>query len=90
MPSSWDLYDPGLEPVSPATPALQAEPLLLIRLGRPQCSVSVAINPYKYLWMIPKYRWENEIEKANETFTERILTIKIPEVTKKPRIEITI
>ena len=31
-----------------------------------------------------------KMEKANETFRERILTIKIPKIIEKPRIEITI
>ena len=31
-----------------------------------------------------------KMEKANETFRERILTIKIPKTTGKPRTEITI
>ena len=30
------------------------------------------------------------MEKANETFRERILTRKIPKITEKARIEITI
>ena len=35
MPSSGDLSDAGTEPVSPASPALQADSLLLSRQGGP-------------------------------------------------------
>ena len=47
-------------------------------------------TPYKNLWMTPKSRWENENEKANESFRGRILTIKIPKIADKPCIGITI
>ena len=35
FPPSGDLPDPGIEPVSPAVPALQADSLLLSRQGSP-------------------------------------------------------
>ena len=46
-PPPGDLYDPEMEPASAATPTLQADPLLLSRLGRPHCSLSVAIPHIK-------------------------------------------
>ena len=35
MPHSRDLPDPGIEPVSPASPAIQADSLLTEQEGRP-------------------------------------------------------
>ena len=42
-PPPGDLYDPGMDPASPATPALQADSLLLSHPGRPHWFLSVAI-----------------------------------------------
>ena len=36
FPSAGDLPDPGIEPVSPVTPALQVESLLLSHQGSPR------------------------------------------------------
>ena len=41
-PPPGDLSDPGIEPTSPATPALQADSLLLSHPGSTHCSLSVA------------------------------------------------
>ena len=89
-PPLGDLYDPGMEPASPATPALQADSFLLSHPGRPHCFLSVAIPHIKISGLYLNIAGRMKMEKANETFRERILTIKIPKITEKPRIEITI
>ena len=36
FPPPWDLPNPGIEPTSPVSPALQADSFLLSHLGSPQ------------------------------------------------------
>ena len=50
MPSSRDLPNPGIKPVSPVTPALQADSLLL----------SHQVSPVKKEWLLPLQRRGNE------------------------------
>ena len=52
MPFSWDLFDPRIEPMSPMSPALQADPYLWSQQGRPYICiyVYVYINVYIFIY----------------------------------------
>ena len=66
MPSSRDLPHPGIEPMSPATPALQLGSLLLSHWGSPYCPLSIlnsvkSVCPHKVSGKKLKSRQKNKI-----------------------------
>ena len=76
MPSSRDLPNPGIKPMSPAAPALQMDSLLLSHHGSPCVHICIFLSPL--------YRWEMEKAMAPHSST---LAWKIPWMEEPGRLQ---